>query len=353
MRRPPASALVVSLLATTGVVLACTDTTSPAVDPAAPRFTFAVIGCNRVDAADTLGNTSTANLEQLTRTFQEVAALPTRPRFLFFTGDLVFGYTPDTLQLDRELRAWRAVYEASPLPALGVELVAMPGNHEVQNLAKVATAAAERTWLRDMQPYITRGGNGPTAGGADNLATDQSKLTYSFDYSGSHFVTINTDPTGADWHAPTAWLGADLAAANGLGAQHIFVFGHKPAYSYPTVATDGLSKFPASRDQYWSVLTANHVDAMFSAHNHVYWRAQPAAGSATWQIIAGNGGSKLETTIDPTIPSTGGYYGFVVTTVRNDGRVFVQSYGRDVPAAGYTAPSSPSTVRDSFDVVAR
>jgi len=119
------------------------------------------------------------------------------------------------------------------------------------------------------------------------------------------------------------------------------------------VATDGLSKFPAARDQFWTVLTAHHVDAMFSAHNHVYWRAQPAAGTATWQVIAGNGGSKLETTIDPTIASSGKFYGFVVTTVRNDERVIVRSYGRDVPAAGYTAPSTPSTVRDSFEVVAR
>ncbi|HEY0779838.1 MAG TPA: metallophosphoesterase family protein, partial [Gemmatirosa sp.] len=197
MRRP--TALVASLFVTVGVVLACTDTTAAIANPAAPRVTFAVIGCNRVDAADTLGDTSTANVEELTRTFQDIAALPVKPRFLFFTGDLVFGYTPDTLQLDRELRAWRTLYEASPLPALGVELVAMPGNHEMQNLSKVATAAAERTWLRDMQPYIMRGGNGPTAGGPDNLATDQSKLTYSFDYAGSHFVTINTDPTGADW----------------------------------------------------------------------------------------------------------------------------------------------------------
>ena len=348
-----ATLALIGLLTTAGVVLACTDTTSPITDPAAARLSFAVIGCNRVDAADTLGNTSTANIEQLTRTFQEIAALPVRPKFLFFTGDLVFGYTNDTLQLARQLTSWRQLYEASPLPGLGVELVAIPGNHEVQNLSKVATASAERTWLRVMQPYVTRGGNGPTAGGADNLATDQSRLTYSFDAGNSHFVTINTDPTGADWHAPTAWVTTDLAAARGLGAQHVFVFGHKPAYAYPTVATDGLAKFPTTRDQFWSALTAQHVDAMFSAHNHVYWRAQPVAGTSTWQVIAGNGGSRLETTIDPSVPTSGAYYGFVVTTVRNDGRVVIRSFGRDVPAAGYTAMSTPSTVRDSFEVVTR
>ena len=58
-----------------------------------------------------------------------------------------------------------------------------------------------------MAQYITRGGNGPAAGGADALQTDQSKLSYSFDFKDAHFVTLNTDPVGKDWHVPTAWLG--------------------------------------------------------------------------------------------------------------------------------------------------
>jgi hypothetical protein len=245
------------------------------------------------------------------------------------------------------------LYEASSLPASGIELVAVPGNHETQNLAKVATASAERTWLRVMAPYIKRGGNGPAAGGGDQLTTDQRSLSYSFDVGTTHFVTLNTDAVGADWHVPNAWVATDLAAARVRGAQHVFVVGHKPGYAYPTVPTDGLSRDPAARDQFWASLTANHVDAMFSAHNHVYWRAQPVA-SSTWQVIAGNGGSKLETTMDPSIATTGGYFGFVLTTVRNDGRVMVRSYGRDVPVSGYTAAvTTPSTVRDSFEITAR
>jgi hypothetical protein len=328
----------------------CHDGTATDLSPAAAQLSFAVIGCNRVDAADTLGDTSTANVAQLRQTFADIAALPERPKILFFAGDLVFGYTNDTLQLARQLTAWRTLYEASPLPALGVELVAVPGNHETQNLAKVATAAAERTWLRVMAPYVTRGGNGPAAGGADALATDQSRLTYSFDVGTTHFVTLNTDPVGNDWHVPNAWVAADLAAARARGAAHAFVIGHKPAYAYPTVATDGLSRDPAARDRLWSAFTAERVDAMYSAHNHVFWRAQPAG--ATWQVIAGNGGSKLETAIDPTIPATGAYFGFVLTTIRNDGRVVVRSYGRDVPTAGYTAAVAASaSVRDSFEIV--
>jgi hypothetical protein len=337
-------------------VLGCNDASSPSLNQYAPLFSFAVVGCNRVAAADTAGDTSTANVVQLTRTFAEIAAMNPRPRFLFFAGDLTLGYTSDTVQLATELTAWRKLYEASPLPASGVELVAIIGNHESQASNKIAYAAAERTWLRIMAPYITRGGNGPTAGGPDNLQTDQSHLTYSFNYKGTHFITLNTDPVGDDWHVPVNWVASDIAAARAAGAKHIFAIGHKPAYPYPTIPTDGLSEDTTSRNAFWTSMVNGKVEAMFSAHNHVYYRTQPVAGK-TWMIIGGNGGSPLEATIDPSIPTTGSYYGYVVATVTNGGRVYEQSYGRDIPAAGYAAAAPatlyPTTVRDSVEITAQ
>jgi hypothetical protein len=107
----------------------------------------------------------------------------------------------------------------------------------------------------------------------------------------------------------------------------------------------------ASRTAFWSVLTTNHAEAMLASHNHVYWRTRPTP-FATWQIIAGNGGSVLEPTLNPSISATGNYYGLTVTTVTNGGRVFLKSYGRDVPSAGYAAAASayPTTVWDSIDL---
>jgi hypothetical protein len=338
------------VLALAGLV-SCTTTTAPSPDPTAPAYSFVVIGCNRADKADTAGVVSTANVAQLQRTFADIAALTPRPALVFFAGDLVLGYTADTVQLERQLRGWRALYESSPLAATTSELVVIPGNHETQNASKIAYAAAERVWLRVMAPYLTRGGNGPHAGGPDNLATDQSMLSYSFDFRDTHFLALNSDPVGADWHVPTKWIATDAAAARAAGAKHLFAIAHKPAYGYPTVATDGLSVDVTARDAFWSALTSNHAEAMLAAHNHVYWRARPTTFS-TWQIIAGNGGSKLEPTLDMTVPSTGNYYGFTVATVTNDGHVFLRSYGRDVPSAGYTASAAayPTTVRDSVDL---
>jgi hypothetical protein len=352
MRTIKPALAVTGFIGMTAAILSCSkDATAPQLDPNAIAYSFAVIGCNRLAAPESLGVVSTANVQQLNRTFADIAAMNPKPNFLFFAGDLVFGYTNDSTALDRELKGWIALYQASPLAGSGVELITIPGNHETDNLAKIAYQPGERVWLRDMAAYIGRGGNGPAAGGADGLQTDQSKLSYSFDFKDAHFVTLNTDPVGADWHVPTKWVTTDLAAARARsGVKHIFVIQHKPAYSYPTVATDGLAFDIPARDAYWNVLVANQVEGVFSAHNHEYYRSQPTG--KTFQVIAGNGGTPLDATIDVTIPSTGAYYGYTVVSVTNGGRVFSKSYGRDVPAAGYAAPAPAvaATLRDSVEI---
>ena len=344
------SLLACAVAVLTALVYACSDSsTAPSLDPNGVAYSFVVVGCNRLAAPESAGVVSTANVAELQQDFGDIAALKPRPDFLFFAGDLVFGYTNDSTALDRELKGWVAQYQASPLASSGVELVAIPGNHETDNLSKVAYAPGERVWLRDMAPYISRGGNGPTAGGADALATDQSKLTYSFDFKDAHFVTLNSDPVGKDWHVPNAWVASDLAAARARGVKHIFAIAHKPAYPYPTTPTDGLNFDQTARDAFWTSLESNRVEAMFSAHNHVYWRTQPTGH--TWMVIAGNGGTPIDASVDKTIPSTGTYFGFTLVQVLNSGRVFVKSYGRDVPAAGYSAATStPATVRDSAEI---
>lgn len=320
-------------------------------DAPGSAFRFAYVGCNRVQSKDaTSTNPSTANLEQLQRTFAELATLDPKPQLFFMAGDMVLGLTNET-DLKTQLEAWKTLWEASPAKAAGIQLVALPGNHESETKDasgnEVPYAAAETTWLAEMAPYIA-GSNGPAAGGADGLTTDQSKLTYSFDRGGTHFVVLNTDPAGtAGGTVPVKWIAADVAAARAAGAKHLFAIGHKPAYPSPLVPTDGFSD-TATRDAFWSALEGAHAEAMLAAHNHLWFDTQPHAGK-TWQIVAGNGGSKLEKAVTS---STGGYYGFTVVDVGE--KVTVTSYGRDVPTAGYLSPapasSYPTTVRATVDV---
>jgi hypothetical protein len=86
---------------------------------------------------------------------------------------------------------------------------------------------------------------------------------------------------------------------------------------------------------------------MFAAHNHLWFKQQPNPGG-TWQIIAGNGGSRLEAGVS----GDDAYYGFTLVTVEHRGSVVAESIGRDVPAEGYRAPSDlyPTTVRDTVSL---
>lgn len=318
---------------------------SSAGDPGG-SFSFVVVGCNRLEKVDvTSSDPSTANLVQLDRTFADIAALSPPPKFLFFAGDMVYGYQ-DATALQPELTAWLAHYAASPLPAAGVELVPIPGNHEMQSKSgsvKLAYVEAETTWVTVMASKI-RGSNGPAAGGPDHMHTDQSKLTYSFDYQGTHFIVLDTDPVGGDGSAPAKWIASDAAAAHAAGAKHMFAIGHKPAYPSP-LSTEGGFASPANRDAVWTALEANHAEAMLSAHNHLWFKTRPGK---TWQVVAGNGGSMLES----NVAGADAYYGFTLVHVGD--AVTVTSYGRNVSAAGYLgdAPAAqyPTTIRDTFDV---
>src|SRR5262249_3778785 len=125
------------------------------------------------------------------------------------------------------------------------------------------------------------------------------------------------------------------AEARSRGARHIFAIGHKPAFPYPGAPDDGLSMFPDDRDQFWFSLEASRGEAMFSAHNHLWYKHQPTGGS--WMIIAGDGGSLLEA----DVTGDAAYFGFTLVTVTRHGRVLVRSVGRDVPAEGTWSRRTP------------
>ncbi len=314
-------------------------------------YSFAVFGCNRLSAGDTAGVPSTANLAQLDRTFTDIAALTPRPNFLVVCGDLVLGKgsssnaSTDTTIVGQQLRAWIQHFQSSPVAAAGIQLYVTPGNHETQGeTAGVSFPQAEQAWLNNMSQYVA-GSNGPGVGGPDHLQTDQSRLSYSINYRDSHILLLNSDPVGADGTVPVNWAASDMAAARTAGQKHIFVIAHKPAYSWDNGTTDGLTI--SNRDSLWNVFNTNHVEAMITAHNHVYQRLQGTTGS-TYMIISGNGGSSLETT-------AGNYknFGFVVISVMKSGKVLMKEYARTY-GANYNDPSSaatyPTTVRDSADI---
>ncbi len=319
----------------------------------AVEYSFVVVGGCRMSAKDTNVelNPSTANIAQMDRTLDDITHLDPNPTYVIFMGDEIFGYQHDSDKLGAEMEAWSKHWQASPAAKDGIQLIAVPGNHEMQyddtTLGMtLAYPGAEHAFVKVLAPYI-RGENGPHAGGPDTLETDQSRLTYSFNYRDTHIVILNTDPVGQDAQVPVNWLRNDLAQARKDSAKHIFVIGHKPAWGFDgALGIDG-----EYRDAVWDALETNHVEAMLASHFHVFSAFEPHPGK-TWMVIAGNGGSPLEKYLSPDEQ----YYGFTLVTVYKDGRVIAKSYGHNFPPRkeGYAEPTPaaiyPLTVRDSVDI---
>lgn len=178
-------------------------------------------------------------------------------------------------------------------------------------------------------------------GAADGLSTDQSKLSYSFDVGNNHFAIINTDPAGADSTAPANWLAADFAAAQTRGAQHFFVFGHKPAYTYfynSSATAGGLdanATGTANRDAFWSTIES-YGATYFCGHEHTYNMSQPVIknadgttrASSAYQVLVGSGGSPFDAaTLAAGEPVTDRYYAFANVRVFQSGKVQIDAYG--------------------------
>jgi hypothetical protein len=290
--------------------------------------------------------------------------------FLFFNGDMIMGYgnadvPADTSSVDsivssdlvrtyKEYAFWRGM--VADLMETGTYVVPVPGNHEVQckSCGKSAQQVNENAWranmgdlildnarLQDMFGQTPSFENVANNGAVDGYTTDQSQLSYSFDFNGSHFVVINTDPVGHDAHAPVNWLSDDLAAAQARGMKHMFVFGHKPAYTYyfgsdPTAPNPdhpaGLDNDPSARDAFWNVIEL-YGATYFCGHEHIYHMSQPTKdqGGKAWQVLVGSGGSPFEAApTDPTIsPKTDRDYAWATVRVHRSGRVAIAVYGFD------------------------
>jgi hypothetical protein len=312
-------------------------------------YSFVFMGCNRVLKGDkSPDNPSTANLPQLERSFTEIAALRPRPDFVVFTGDLVLGLTADLNEFRNQLDSWIDVYRNSDLGQdAKIRLIAMPGNHESligDKGSQTSNPGAEAVWLTEMQPFIA-GNNGPGAGGPDNLQTDQSQLTYSFNFHHSHFVLLNTDPFGAVATVPINWIHQDLMdAASDRHLKHVFVMGHKPAFTPPFASSEqSLDTNPDLRNLFWDELNSAGVGYYLVAHAHVWDFSTPVSPTSsarhTVQIIAGNAGTKLDD--GWALSGADPYFGFTLVQVLKNGKVVVKSYGRDFDPTNYLAPSPP------------
>jgi len=314
-------------------------------------FSFSFVGCNRVQYGDwhndSATNASTANLSVLKRIFEDVTSLEQKPSLFFFLGDLVLAES-DTINLDAQLKAWVKLYEDkafSTISGSGIELVAVPGNHEMlfyntNDDKEYPLAGATPVWMKYMKPYMPADRNHIT--GKDSLV---NQMTFSFARNNVGFVVMNTDtynpptkenPYGFEGLIPTQWIVEQIKQyKKNPDIDHIFVLGHKPYYvdGKPETGHQGFPEGPAL----WSQLQKNEVVAMLSAHVHDYQRMQPN-GTGTYQIIAGNGGSK----------GSAAFFGYSTIHIMSNGEVQFLSRGFDKGSPYYqNVPVNIMKVQDS------
>jgi hypothetical protein len=285
--------------------------------------------------------------------------------FLFFNGDMIMGYgnaispadtnvvtvvNSDLMKFYRQYGFWRGMMAG--LMEGGTYVIPVAGNHETQwkKGGKKAQVANEEAWRANMSDLILDTSRFQKLFGElpsnvdvgdnsalDSLTSDQSRLSYSFDFRGCHFAIINTDPVGNDAHAPVNWLSTDLTSAQARGVKQFFVFGHKPAFTYYFGVTNalpdkpsGLDNDPASRDLFWDVIEHYHA-TYFCGHEHIFHMDQPraATGGKAWQVIVGSGGSPFEALpTDTTLnPATDRDYAWATVWVFGNGKVRITVFG--------------------------
>ena len=353
------------------------------VDPVV--FTFSTLGDSRQDPT---GADSTQlplsgqdkkwlqNSKAFSRILRSIQAQ--KAQALFFNGDMIMGYgkaiipatipaTPSDLMFKTDLGQFYVQYAfwrgmVAPVMEGGTYIVPVPGNHEVQCKAcvpaKTAQVENENAWRDNMGDLIIDSSRWASMGlpayshfatyplsnpnsAADGITTDQSQLSFSFDIGDSHFAIVNTDPVGKDAHAPTAWLAADLASAQTNGANHYFVFGHKPAYTYyydqitplPALPSSALDRDITARDAFWNVIEQYHA-TYFCGHEHIFNAQQPRLASNTgtaWQILVGSGGSPFDAKLSDANASsylpTDRLYAWATVKIHQSGTVNIDVYG--------------------------
>ena len=353
-------------------------------------FSFVILGCNRVGWSPNYPTPSTANVPQLKQSLEDIANLPNVPRYLFFLGDLVRNEQQDDgSTLKTQLTAWQELYasedERLGLSAKGLELVPLPGNHEV--LASVEYPSGSGSYIEIPNPpsytvwanwlatngYDTHAGNGPTpeSNPQDLLVNDNSTISYSFssprgDGTNVHFVLLDTDTlSSARSQEPTClqdpslsgdplpgwipyhWAASDIATAEEADdTSLIFALGHKPIVNPSYSDTTGrgnilnCSEYPLADDLLGTFQTHGKVVAYLASHDHLWDHREIGGdtGRAIPQVVAGDGGSPLDPTAD--------IFGFTLVEVFSDGGVEATSYGRSVPDP-YDSPDGvePATAR--------
>ncbi len=202
---------------------------------------FAIIG-------DRTGETQPGIYEQIVTEIERL-----KPDFVITVGDMIEGYSHDTLPTPERWQEYLSIMEELSMPVYYT-----PGNNDIVTDDRV-DAYREFTGF---DPY------------------------HSFDFGGVHFVVLDNSRWDSIEEFPVEqweWLADDLKIHR--EAPYTFVFFHKPFW-YRTIADN-------KPDTFHNLFKTYGVDAVFSGHFHRYFAGEfdgikytnvgSSGGSATFQ----------------------------------------------------------------------
>jgi len=247
--------------------------------PAGADLLFVVGGDNRPTGRN-------APMPRVTKQiFSEIGMI--RPDFVLWSGDVVYGYGDTPAELAREYDRFAETAALAHAP-----LFDAPGNHEIHH--------------RDGEPCEDRASE-------TEFRRRFGALYGAFDAGGAHFIALDTAQVCSEDRLDAeqrSWLEADLEAHR--SARAIFVFSHTEFFSSPTIDPDAGKGHPAiqDRDGLIALFRKYPVRAVFSGHEHVYWRE---AHDGIDYFVAGGGGAPLYAP-----PERGGFSHYVVVRLSGD-----------------------------------
>ncbi len=180
---------------------------------------------------------------------------------------------------------------------LGIDYQWYPveGNHELPGKGYEISIGSNLEWLRTYDYDNNDVGALPDV--VNQGPSGCPETTFSFDYENVHFVVLNeycdiNGDSATNGDIPNHlfdWLLSDLVHTQ---KQHIFVFGHEPAFPQPDAdngrkrhLTDSLNAHLVNRDRFWSLLKETGVVAYFCGHTHNFSTVNI---DGVWQIDSGH-----------------------------------------------------------------
>jgi hypothetical protein len=259
-------------------------------DPSADIL-FVVGGDNRSTAPR-------APLPRVLKTiFSEISLI--RPDFVFWTGDVAYGYCDTKSELEQEYEDFRAI--AQPIAGV-IPLFNAPGNHEIHGGPAGCKTKPE-----------------PFCGAEKGAASNCSEMVFqdhfgelygSFDYAGAHFIALDSEIAGEEDSISgkqLKWLTDDLELHK--GARAIFVFTHTEFYSSPQIDKGAGNSHPAMKNRaaLQDLFRAYPVRAVFSGHEHLFSHEPPEQHDGIEYFVVGGAGAPLYAT-----PDRGGFSHYMV-----------------------------------------